>query len=49
MNVLEYEGIFYKACYTGSDVLDALEQLFDLKLNKKNYLPKDLNKYLKNL
>ena len=49
MNVLEYEGLFYKACYTGSDVLDAFEQLFDLKLNKKNYLPKDLNKYLKNL
>ena len=49
MNVLEYDGAFYKSCYTGSNVLDALEQLFDLKLNKKNYLPKDLNKHLKNL
>ena len=49
MNVLEYDGVFYKACYTGSDVLDSFEQLFNLKLNKKNYLPKDLNKYLKNL
>ena len=49
MNVLEYGGAFYKSCYTGSNVLDALEQLFDLKLNKKNYLPKDLNKHLKNL
>lgn len=49
MNVLEYDGAFYKSCYTGSNVLDALEQLFDLKLNKKNYLSKDLNKHLKNL
>ena len=49
MNVLEYDGAFYKSCYTGSNVLDAFEQLFDLKLNKKNYLPKDLNKHLKNL
>ncbi len=49
MNVLEYDGAFYKSCYTGSNVLDTLEQLFDLNLNKKNYLPKDLNKHLKNL
>ena len=43
MNVVNYQS-----CYTGSNVLDCLEQLFDLKLNRKYYLPKTLNKYLKN-
>ena len=49
MNVLECDGAFYKSCYTGSDVLDAFEQIFDLKLNRKNYLPKTLNKISKKM
>lgn len=49
MNVLECDGMFYKSCYTGSDVLDAFEQLFDLRLNRKHYLPKTLNKNLKKI
>lgn len=49
MEVLECDGIYYKACYTGSKVLDALEQLYGLGMNKKNYLPKTLNKFLKKI
>lgn len=33
MNVVNCSDMYYQACYTGSDVLDSLEQLFDLKLN----------------
>ena len=49
MNVLEFDKAFYKACYTGSNVLDAFEKLFHLGLDRKNYLPSILNKKLKNL
>lgn len=49
MNVLNFEDLYYRACYTGSNVLDALEQIYGLGLNKKNYLPKSLNKYLKKI
>lgn len=49
MNVLEFDGVLYRACYTGSNVLEAFEQLFDLKLNRKNYMPPDLNKISKKL
>lgn len=47
MNIVNCNDMYYQACYTGSDVLDALEQLFDLKLNKKYYLPNTLNKLKK--
>lgn len=47
MNVVNCSDIYYQACYTGSDVLDSLEQLFDLKLNRKYYQPKTLNKFKK--
>ena len=47
MKVMDNEGIFYKACYSGSDVLDALEQIFNLGINRKNYLPVTLNKIAK--
>ena len=49
MNVTECPGMYYQLCYTGSDVLDSLEQKFDLKFNRKYYLPKTLNKLKKNL
>lgn len=48
MNVVNCSDMYYQSCYTGSDVLDSLEQLFDLKLNRKYYLPKTLNKLKKN-
>lgn len=47
MNVVNCSDMYYQACYTGSDVLDSLEQMFDLKLNRKYYQPKTLNKFKK--
>lgn len=47
MKVVNCSDMYYQACYTGSDVLDSLEQLFDLKLNRKYYQPKTLNKFKK--
>lgn len=47
MNVVNCSDMYYQACYTGSDVWDSLEQLFDLKLNRKYYQPKTLNKFKK--
>ena len=47
MNMVNCSDMYYQACYTGSDVLDSLEQLFDLKLNRKYYQPKTLNKFKK--
>ena len=47
MNVLEIDKTLYRACYTGSNVLDAFEYLFNLGLDRKNYLPTTLNKKLK--
>lgn len=47
MNVSNNLAACYQACYTGSDLLDSLEQLFDLKLNHKYYKTKDLNKLAK--
>ncbi len=49
MNVLDCEGAFYKSCYTGSNVLDSLEQLFNLGLNKTYYQPSKLNKIAKKI
>lgn len=49
MNVTNIEDMFYTANYTGSDVCTALNGVFDLGLDKKFYLPKDLNKKFKNL
>ena len=49
MNVVDCEGIYYKACYTGSDVLDALEQIHPLQINRKHYQPLTLNKISKKL
>ena len=48
MNVAECTNLFYQACYTGSDTLDALEQVFRLDLDKKFYDPAKLNKLQKN-
>ena len=47
MNVVNCSDMYYQACYTGSDVLDSLEQLFDLKLSRKYYQPKTLNRFKK--
>lgn len=49
MSVLDCEGVFYKSCYTGSNVLDSLEQVFGLGINKTFYYPVQLNKIAKKL
>ena len=49
MNVAEVNDLYYTATYKGSQVLNALNAVWDLKLDKKNYLPKDLNKKIRSL
>ena len=43
MNVANFGDVCYSAQYTGSQVLNALETCFPLGLNRKLFLPKDLN------
>lgn len=47
MNVVFIEDAYYQATYTGSNCLSSLEELFNLKLDRKYYLCKDLNKKVK--
>lgn len=49
MNVSSVEDAFYSATYTSSQVCTALNGVFDLGLDKRYYLPKDLRKKLKNI
>lgn len=49
MNVTSVENSFYSATYTSSQVCTALNGVFDLGLDKRYYLPKDLRKKLKNI
>lgn len=47
MNLVSIEDAYYQAAYTGSNCLSALEAIIPLKLDRKYYLPKDLNKLSK--
>jgi hypothetical protein len=49
MNVTSVENAFYFATYTSSEVCTALNAVFDLGLDKRYYLPKELRKKLKNI
>jgi hypothetical protein len=49
MNVLNLRDEFYMAAYKSSQVCTALNGLFDLGLDKRHYLPKELNKKIKNI
>ena len=49
MNVENIHDLFYKACYSGSDVLTALNQVIPIDLDKTNYETKDMNKKIKKL
>jgi len=49
MNVMNVHDVYYAAAYTSSKVCTALNGLFDLGLDKKNYQPKELNKKIKKL
>ena len=47
MNVSNTQDLFYTAAYRGSQVCSALNALYGLGLDKKYYLPKELNKKFK--
>lgn len=47
MEVSNVQDMYYMANYTGSQTLDALNGIYDLKLDHKYYLPKELNKKLR--
>ncbi len=49
MNVSNTKDMFYTAAYKGSQVCTSLNGLYDLGLDKKYYLPKELNKKIKKL
>jgi len=47
MNVVNIQDMYYTATYKGSQICTALNGLFSLGLDKKYYLPKELNKKIK--
>lgn len=49
MNVVNCQDMYYQSIYTGSAACTAFNELYDLGLDKKYYLPKTLNKLVKNL
>ena len=49
MNVANVQDMYYMATYTGSKALTAINGLFPLDLDRKNYLPKELNKKIKKI
>lgn len=49
MNVINNQDLFYQATYNGGQICTALNGIFNLGLDKKYYLPKDLNKKIKNI
>jgi transposase len=49
MNVMDSQGMYYAATYKGSQACTALNGVYALGLDKKYYLPKDLNKKIKKL
>lgn len=49
MNVTNVGDMYYMSAYTGSKVLTALEEIFPMHLDRKNYLPKELNKKIKKI
>lgn len=49
MKVANVEDHYYMSTYTGSKLCTALNSLFELGLDKKYYLPKELNKKVKKL
>ena len=49
MNVLNVQDSFYAAAYTSSQICTNLNAVFDLGLDKKYYLPKELTRKLKKI
>jgi transposase len=49
MNVVNCHDMFYEALYNGSQVCTALNGVFGLDLDRQYYLPKELNKKIRNM
>jgi transposase len=49
MNVANVQDMYYMATYTSSDVCTALNSIYGMELDKKYYLPKELNKKIKKI
>jgi transposase len=49
MNVVNRHDMFYEALYNGSQVCTALNGVFGLDLDRQYYLPKELNKKIRNI
>lgn len=49
MNVVNMQDLYYVAAYNGSQTLNALNAVCDLRLDRKYYEPKSLNKKLKKI
>ncbi|MBR0378417.1 MAG: transposase [Lachnospiraceae bacterium] len=49
MNVANVQDMYYMATYTGSKALTAINGIIPLDLDRKNYLPKELNKKIKRI
>lgn len=49
MNVANVQDMYYMATYTGSQTLNAINSIIPLDLDRKNYLPKELNKKIKKI
>ena len=49
MNITNRDNLYYEATYTSSAVLTALNEVFNLELDRKNYLPTTLTKKIKKI
>ena len=49
MEVASVQDLCYMSAYTGSKVLDALDACFNLRLDRKYYQPKELNKKIRSI
>lgn len=49
MEVTNKQDMYYQSLYNGSQVLTALNAVFGLGLDKKHYLPKELNKKIRKI
>lgn len=49
IEVANFEDMFYRSTYNCSQVCTALNTVFDLKLDRKYYQPKELNKKIKKI
>lgn len=49
INVMNVQDLFYASAYKSSQICSALNGIYDLGLDKKYYLPKELNKKIKKI